>query len=259
MEVMQTNHPKMSDIKNDTGIKLKIFLKRRLQGFSAAEMIVNITHHHVVVHHQKIEDLHPIVHVIAVEIMNTNDQEAIENHHVIVRRNTNVIPESNIFYSLIFHIFLFLSLSLDDIIERKVAVIIEVMMNLLAVIVPLVVHPQRTSLRHRKLWVPLIVNFLRPILLKSYLKMPKQLTMIKHPIPSLLQAIQLFQHYHHLLHPVDRVVMTQNVHLLVTVIIRNPPNDHDVIVTMNVVIIDVRKINPVAVKNPPIQQNFLRM
>jgi hypothetical protein len=57
-------------------------------------MIGNIIHHHVVVHRQKIDHHHPIVHDIEAVIMNMNDQEVIENHHVNVMINTNVILES---------------------------------------------------------------------------------------------------------------------------------------------------------------------
>lgn len=89
----------MIDIKIDIGIELEksFFLEINTSKFVFLfkEMIVSIIHHHVVVHHQKIVHHHPIVHAIVVGIMNMKDQEVIENHHVIVMINMNVIHESN--------------------------------------------------------------------------------------------------------------------------------------------------------------------
>jgi len=129
--VVIMKNQKMIDIKNDI------------------EMIVNIIHQHVVVHHRKIVDHHHlIVHVIEVEIMNMNDLEVIENHHEIEMINMNVIHE-------------------NDIIEKKVDVIIEVMMNHLVVIVHHVVHQQKIFLHHQNFFLLVTTKFLQQSLLKS--------------------------------------------------------------------------------------------
>lgn len=249
VEIM-TNLPKMIVIKNVTGTKAQDSVSKFHLFFS--EMIGNIIHPPVVVLLPKIEDHHPIVHVIAVVIMNTNDLEEIENHPEIVMINTNVTHESTIFSKLRLFIRLFFLSLLGDIIEKKVDVIIEVMMIPHVVIVHHVEHHQRTFLHHPKLCFPITVNYHQQILLKFLGRMLTMQTMIQHP-----RSIQQFQH-HHRPQLVDHVEKIPNVHLHVMVIIRNHRNVHDVTVMTNVVIVDVQRTNRV-VKNPQIQQKFLLM
>ena len=149
-------------------------------------------------------------------------------------------------------------MNLDDIIEKTVAVIIVVMMILLAVIAHRVVHQQRTFPLHRKLFLPITVNYPQPILLKFLRRIPRVRTMNLHRTRLHPPPIRRFR-VHPLHQRVDHVEKIPNVRRHVMVITRNHRNVRDVTATMNVVIVDVRKTNRVAVKNPRIQQKFLLM
>ena len=90
--------------------KINLFLVSKSSCiFLFSEMIVSIIHQHVDVHHQKIVHHHLIDHVTEAAIMNMNDPEVIESHHVIAMKNMNVIHESNIESFVLLFLKLYLS------------------------------------------------------------------------------------------------------------------------------------------------------
>ena len=149
-------------------------------------------------------------------------------------------------------------MNLDDIIEKTVVVIIEVMMTLLVAIDHHVVHHPRIFPLHRKLCLPITVNYHQQILLKFLRRISTVRRVNLHRIPLHPQPIRSIP-VHPLHRRVDHVEKIPNVRLHVMVIIRNHRNVRDVIVMMNVAIVDVPKTNRVAVKNRRIQQKFLLM